>query len=290
LEQFLLDSVDAEECGSCRIDPAIPAQHYFSAVNAVPLLSREEENELVLRWRQFRDRKARERVLLAHLRIPPSVARKAAREYGHEPNKNILTGRALDEAWSGHHALVEELTAEGNLALVESFDRFDPSRGFVFATYAGRSVRNAVHRRLRSLASVVDRPWGKSTPVDIYLDPMRADMVSPEDYCGSRVGVAVTSDNDVRRHGEHLPSLVQRLRPQPEPDYLRHLESYVGCLPKLQAKAIELRMGGLTLDDVADALDVSTATAWRLEQSAIEQMRKEWNATPSKSHAISDAA
>jgi DNA-directed RNA polymerase sigma subunit (sigma70/sigma32) len=126
--------------------------------------------------------KARNRIVEAHLRIPPAMARRAARDF--VPNKHLMTTAAVVEAWKGHFALVEELTAEGNLALVECVDDFDPGKGFVFATYARTCVRNAIWKRLRSFSSVVHRPKGKPTPIDIYIDRTLPDMQSPEDYCG----------------------------------------------------------------------------------------------------------
>ena len=88
---------------------------------------------------------------------------------------------------------------------MELVNHFDTTKGFVFATYAGRSIKNAVNRRLRTLSSVVDRPWGKPTPVDIYIDPALPDLQSPDDYCGSRARVASPSDDDVRNEGQPLP-------------------------------------------------------------------------------------
>jgi hypothetical protein len=169
---LLFDDPEPSEQGPTGLDPEAPGQNYFKRANAIPTLSRAEASQLIERWQRFKDQRARERVILAHLRIPPSVARKAARRYGHEPNKHMMDRRACVDAWKGYRALVEELTAEGNLALVKSVDCFDPDKGYAFATYAGRSIWNAVHRRLRSFASAVDRPWGESTPVDAPPHPL----------------------------------------------------------------------------------------------------------------------
>jgi hypothetical protein len=219
LEANLFDCVEEEERGPTGLDPSFPGQNYFNGVNGIPTLSRAECNGLIGRWQQFGDQRARERVIAAHLRIPPAIARKAARKYGHEPNKNILSGAALVDAWKGYRELVEDLTAEGNLALVQLVDSFDTAKGFVFPTYAGRSIWNAVHRRLRSFASTVDRSWGKRVPIDIYIDPALPDMQSPEDYCGSRARIATPSDDDERKEGERLPGKYERLRPEHEPNY-----------------------------------------------------------------------
>ena len=273
---------EAQERGPSRLDPELPGQNYFNRVNAIPLLSGAEATELISRWQRFRDERAREQVILAHLRIPPSVARKAAQ--GRMPSP-LMSAIALGEGWSGHRELVEDLTAEGNLALCESVESFDPTKNFVFATYASRSIWNAVRRRLRSFASVVDRPWGKPTPVDIYINPMLPDLQEPDDYCGARAIAITPSDDDLRNEGDLLPGKYQRLRPEPPPDYSALLDRYACQLPRQLALVINLRRGGLSLSEVAEELGISTPTAWRLEQSAHERMRMQWNSTQSSFRA-----
>jgi RNA polymerase sigma factor (sigma-70 family) len=276
---LLFDRPEPEQRGPAGIDPELPGENYFETVNAIPLLNRAEANELIQRWQKFRDEKARARVIEAHLRMPPAIARKAARRF--EPNKHMMSGLAVVDAWKGHRALVEELTAEGNLALVESVESFKPDKGFAFATYAGKSIKNAVNRRLRSFSSVVDRPFGKRTPTDIYIDPGLPDFQSPDDYCGGRARKATPSDDDEREEGQALPGKYKRLTPWPKPNEGQLCDSYLKILPDDQARVINLRRVGLKHREVADELGISTSTAWRLEQTALEQMRALWNSTRS---------
>ena len=115
LEGHFFDAPEPPEPDPVGIDAELPAENYFKRVNSIPLLTRAEESELIERWRRFRDEKARDRVI-GSLRIPPAIARKAARRF--EPNKHVMSSAAIVDAWKGHRALIEELTAEGNLALV----------------------------------------------------------------------------------------------------------------------------------------------------------------------------
>jgi RNA polymerase sigma factor (sigma-70 family) len=210
--------------------------------------------------------------------MPPAIARKAAVRF--QPNKWVMSAQTFVDAWKGHYALVDELTAEGNLALVESVDHFDTTKGFAFSTYAGRSIWNAVNRRLRSFTSVVDRPWSKPVPLDIYIDPTLPDFLPAEDYCGSMARAAITSDDDKRKEGEPLPGKFARLRRPPDDlACLGDLEHHLDQLPRLQAKTLRLRIAGFKLREVAQELGLSTSTAWRIEQSAYEQMRSLWNSS-----------
>jgi Sigma-70, region 4 len=140
-----------------------------------------------------------------------------------------------------------------------------------------------------SFSSVVHRAKGKPTPTDIYINPRFPDLQSPEDYCGSRARTATygpnderTSDYCERNEGDMLPSQYQRLRRiEPEPDFKAELKSLLNDLPDIEAKVITLRRYGLKLREVAEDLGVSTTTAWRLEQSAMEKIT--WNWSQSKS-------
>ena len=278
MEEQLFDSIEIDEPQPRGLDPELPSRNYYNRVNAIPLLTQSEQTELIERWQKFRDDKARERILRSHLRMPPAIARKAAVRF--QPNKWVMTGPALVDAWKGHYGLVDELTAEGNLALVESVNHFDTTKGFSFSTYAGRSIWNAVNRRLRSFSSVVDRPWGKSVPLDIYIDAKLSDFLPTEDSCGGMARVAITSDDDKRKQGEPLPGKFARLRHSTDDlVYLRDAEHHLDQLPRLQAKTLRLRIAGFKLREVAEELGVSTPTTWRIEQSAYEQMRSLWNSS-----------
>jgi RNA polymerase sigma-32 factor len=92
---------------------------YLTRVRSYPVLSREEEQELVGRWLGSRDLPARERLLAAHLRYVVAIALRY-RRYG---------------------VPIEELVSEGNFGLVHALGKFDTSRGTRFVTYAAYWIR-----------------------------------------------------------------------------------------------------------------------------------------------------
>ena len=94
---------------------------YIEAARAVPPLDREEEAKLVAAA-QAGDRRAADRIALAHLRDVICLARKH-RYYG---------------------IPLADLIGEGNLGLMRALEKFDPGRGVRFATYATYWIRSFI--------------------------------------------------------------------------------------------------------------------------------------------------
>lgn len=87
-----------------------------------PMLKAEEEVDLVTRWRDKADAKALEQLLGSHLRLVIKMA----------------------WSYSGYGLPVTDLVSEGNVGLMQAANRFDPERGFRFATYAQWWIRAAM--------------------------------------------------------------------------------------------------------------------------------------------------
>jgi RNA polymerase sigma-32 factor len=92
---------------------------YLSRVRSFPVLSREEELELVTRWIGTKDPTARDQLLAAHLRYVVAIALRYRR----------------------YSVPVEELVSEGNFGLVHALGKFEPGRGTRFVTYAAYWIR-----------------------------------------------------------------------------------------------------------------------------------------------------
>ncbi|HET9930057.1 MAG TPA: RNA polymerase factor sigma-32 [Polyangiaceae bacterium] len=100
-----------------QIDPEVT--RYIAQVNGFPQLSREEELELLRRWREEQDDDARQSIVESHLRYVVAISLRY-RRYGMP---------------------IGELIAEGNFGIVHALDKFDPTRGTRFVTYAAYWIR-----------------------------------------------------------------------------------------------------------------------------------------------------
>lgn len=103
-----------------------PLQSYLAEIRNAPVLSREEEHELAVRYREKGDRMAGYRLVLANLRLVVAIAREYQRNF-----QNIL-----------------DLVQEGNIGLLEAVKQYDPYRGIRFPSYAVYWVRAYMLRYL----------------------------------------------------------------------------------------------------------------------------------------------
>ena len=98
-----------------------------------PMLSPERENEVALAWRDRGDRAALEILVGSHLRLVVKIAR----------------------GFAGYGLPLADLVAEGNVGLMQAAEKFDPDRGFRFATYAMWWIRASIQEYILHSWSLV---------------------------------------------------------------------------------------------------------------------------------------
>ena len=112
-----------------------PVRMYLKEIGQVKLLTAEEEIELAKRVSEG-DKKAKDRLTEANLRLVVSIAKK-------------YSGRGL-------HIL--DLIQEGNTGLIRAVDKFDYTKGNKFSTYATWWIRQAITRAIADQARTIRVP------------------------------------------------------------------------------------------------------------------------------------
>jgi len=96
---------------------------YISAVNRLPMLTPQEEQEFARKFRDDNDIEAAGKLVLSHLRLVVSVSRK----------------------YLGYGLPHGDLIQEGNIGLMKAVKRFDPDQGVRLVSYALHWIRAEIH-------------------------------------------------------------------------------------------------------------------------------------------------
>src|SRR5712672_1112786 len=95
---------------------------YLSDIRRFAMLERDQEFNLAKRWREHGDRDAANQLVTSHLRLAVKIAM----------------------GYRGYGLPVSEIIAEGNVGLMQALNRFEPEKGFRFATYAMWWIRACI--------------------------------------------------------------------------------------------------------------------------------------------------
>jgi RNA polymerase sigma-32 factor len=96
---------------------------YLERVGRIPVLTREEEQELARRFRRDNDLNAARELVLSHLRFVVHIAR----------------------GYQGYGLPMNDLVQEGNIGLMKAVKRFDPSVGVRLVSFAVHWIRAEIH-------------------------------------------------------------------------------------------------------------------------------------------------
>jgi RNA polymerase primary sigma factor len=256
---------------------------YLGKIRGGRLLNAAEERELSRRSREG-DEEARARLIESNLRLVISIAKK----------------------YRGRGVLFEDLIQEGNAGLIKAVERFDPSLGNRFSTYATWWIRQAVTRAVADHARTVRLP---AHVVDAVFRLRRA-----ESELSTELGRDATEEELALRLGTK-PEEVRRLREVSQPigsvnarigiaaeegaemedllpdelagnDYTRveigqwegTLREAVSSLPEREARILNMRHGldgsrSCTLREVSEALGISQERARQVEIKALRTIR-----------------
>src|SRR5450432_2598465 len=95
---------------------------YLSDISRFAMLERNREFELAKRWRESGDREAADVLVTSHLRLAAKIAM----------------------GYRGYGLPISEIISDGNVGLMQALNRFEPEKGFRFATYAMWWIRASI--------------------------------------------------------------------------------------------------------------------------------------------------
>lgn len=239
---------------------------------------KEKTHELFRKFKEEGDMEAREKLVMSHMNLVRFLA-----------NKFKNRGEPIDD-----------LIQVGYLGLLKAIDRFEPSRGLEFTTYAtptilgeikrhfrdkGWSVR--VPRRLQELSAKVNQATDKLTNelqrspkveeiadyLGVTVDEVLEAMESSEAYASVPLEAGGSGDDDAPALIDRVGTLDQDLAALDDKMVLS------GALAKLEPNErtlVELRfVEGLTQSQIAERMGMSQVQVSRLLHKTLQRLRKD---------------
>jgi len=106
---------------------------YLQSIRRYPMLSHEKEMRLAKQWINDKDTHALDQIISSHLRLAAKIAL----------------------GYRGYGLPIAELISEGNIGMMHAIRRFDPDKGFRFATYAMWWIRASMQEYILRSWSLV---------------------------------------------------------------------------------------------------------------------------------------
>ena len=105
------------------LGPIGSIEAYISIVNQAPVLTKEEEHALAVKFKENNDLDAARQLVLSQLRFVVHIAR----------------------TYSGYGLPLADIVQEGNVGLMKAVKKFDPEKGVRLVTYAVHWIRAEIH-------------------------------------------------------------------------------------------------------------------------------------------------
>ena len=260
---------------------------YQRQVQAIPMLTEEEEMELATKLHQHNDLNAARQLIMSHLRLVIKIAR----------------------SYSGYGLNQADLVQEGNIGLMKAVKRFDPTRGVRLVSFAmywikaeiqefvvrnWRLVKTATTKaqrklffNLRSMKKTL-KPLKPSEITDIAkeLNVKESDVIEMEyRFNGHEIAIDY-QDNDSEEDNyrpisylqdENADPASQLMLEETETNKLDALTEALKTIDERSRYVLETRWLNeaktKTLHELADELNISAERVRQIEQNALKKLK-----------------
>ena len=257
-------------------------EEYFKEINRFPLLSRQEERDVIDRMKEG-DEDAREYLIGCNLRLVVSIA------------KNYV-GRGLT---------LLDLIEEGNLGLIKAASHFRSEEGCRFSTYATWWIHQSIKRALVDTAKPVRIPsylapkiarWKRiASKMTMQLNraPSIHELAKECEITEDRFQIfqsAIATSNSISQtvslDGNDQESLMEALESRtarrPDEEFFSnwevdHINRLLDSIAKRDADVIRMRYGmngrePMTLQEIGDKINLSRERVRQIESEALRKL------------------
>ena len=112
---------------------------YLKDINKIPLLTREEENNLAEKAKKG-DKAAKDKIVVANLRFVVNIAKK----------------------YQNHGLDLTDLISEGNIGILTAIEKFEPAKGYHFISYAVWWIRQSILKAICEKSRTIRLPLNRA--------------------------------------------------------------------------------------------------------------------------------
>ncbi len=257
-----------------------PVRMYLREIGRVSLLRYEEEVSLAKRVEK-NDKKAREKLINANLRLVVSIAKK-------------YVNRGLT---------LLDLIEEGNIGLMRAVEKYDWRRGYKFSTYATWWIRQAITRAIADQARTIRipvhmvetinkfnrisrklmqelgrEPTPEEVGLEMEIDPEKVREIIKVSQEPASLEAPVGEEEDSRL-GDFIQDASASPTDQATQALLKdHIKEVLSTLSPREAKVLEYRFGledgkQRTLEEVGKEFGVTRERIRQIEAKSIRKLR-----------------
>ena len=256
---------------------------YLREIGKIPLLTTEQEIAIAERV-VAGEKKAKDEMAEANMRLVVSIAKR-------------YVGRGLD---------LLDLIQEGNTGLLRAVEKFDPSKGFKFSTYATWWIRQAITRAIADQARTIRIPVHMVETINKLLRTQRRltqelNREPTNEEIAKEMEIEIEKVEHIMKIKQDISSLDASVRDDEEDSVLgdfiededtatpeesatsqllkEHVKEMLGVLSEREQKILKMRFGledgkSHTLEEVGQEFSVTRERIRQIEAKALMKLRK----------------